>query len=73
MSYEIVHEGAFAMLKVQMNPGETIKAEMGAMVSMSSSVDIKGTVDGGLLRGLGRMLSGEKFFFSGAESISRAS
>ncbi|MET3209822.1 UNVERIFIED_CONTAM: uncharacterized protein (TIGR00266 family) [Paenibacillus sp. PvR008] len=63
MSYEIVHEGAFAMLKVQMNPGETIKAEMGAMVSMSSSVDIKGTVDGGLLRGLGRMLSGEKFFF----------
>lgn len=63
MSYEILHEGAFAMLKVQMNPGETIKAEMGAMVSMSSSVDIKGTVDGGLLRGLGRMLSGEKFFF----------
>lgn len=51
------------MLKVQMNPGESVKAEMGAMVAMSPGVELKGTVDGGLMRGLGRMLGGEKFFF----------
>lgn len=63
MNYEILTKGAFAMLKVRLNPGETVKAEMGAMVSMSSTVDLKGTMDGGILGGLGRMLSGEKFFF----------
>ena len=63
MNYEIFYKGAFAMLKVKLNPGETVKAESGAMVSMSPSIDLKGTTDGGLMRGLGRMLSGETFFF----------
>ncbi|WP_322905360.1 TIGR00266 family protein [Paenibacillus campi] len=63
MKYEILYEGAFAMLKVHIEQGEAIKAESGAMVSMSPNVDIKGTMDGGLMGGLGRMLSGEKFFF----------
>lgn len=63
MNYEIMYQGAFALLKVVLNPGESVKAEMGAMVSRSADIDLKGTVDGGLLSGLGRMLSGEKFFF----------
>lgn len=63
MNYEIVYKGAFAMLKVKLNPSESIKAEMGAMVSMSPNIDLKGTTDGGIMRGLGRMLSGETFFF----------
>ncbi|WP_019911326.1 TIGR00266 family protein [Paenibacillus sp. HW567] len=63
MKYDILYEGAFAMLKVHLNSGESVKAEMGAMVAMSPNVELRGTVDGGLMRGLGRMLSGEKFFF----------
>jgi len=63
MKYDILYEGAFAMLKVHIEQGEAIKAESGAMVSMSPNVEIKGTMDGGLMGGLGRMLSGEKFFF----------
>ncbi|NIK76008.1 uncharacterized protein (TIGR00266 family) [Paenibacillus castaneae] len=63
MNYEIFYKGSFAMLKVNLNPGENVKAEMGAMVSMSPNIDLKGTVDGGIMRGLGRMLSGETFFF----------
>ncbi|MCA0755309.1 TIGR00266 family protein [Paenibacillus sp. N4] len=63
MNYEIFYKGAFAMLKVKLNQGESVKGEMGAMVSMSPSIDLKGTVDGGIMRGLGRMLSGETFFF----------
>jgi uncharacterized protein (TIGR00266 family) len=63
MNYEIFYKGAFAMLKVKLNAGETVKAESGAMVSMSPNLDLKGTMDGGIMRGLGRMLSGETFFF----------
>ncbi|OPH52104.1 TIGR00266 family protein [Paenibacillus ferrarius] len=63
MKHEILYKGAFPMLKVQLEQGENIKAESGAMVSMSPNVELKGTVDGGIMRGLGRMLSGEKFFF----------
>jgi uncharacterized protein (TIGR00266 family) len=63
MKYEILYQGAFPLVKVQLNAGETVKAEAGAMVSMTPNIDLKGTVDGGIMRGLGRMLSGEKFFF----------
>lgn len=63
MRYEILYQGAFALLKVGMEQGDTVKAESGAMVSMSPTLELKGTTDGGIMRGLGRMLSGEKFFF----------
>ncbi|KQO15337.1 TIGR00266 family protein [Paenibacillus sp. Leaf72] len=63
MRHEILYRGAFPLLKVQLERGETIKAESGAMVSMSPNLELKGTLDGGIMRGLGRMLSGEKFFF----------
>ena len=63
MNYEILYQGSFAMLKVKLESGDTLKAESGAMVSMSPSLELKGTTDGGVMRGLGRMLSGEKFFF----------
>ncbi|BBH24581.1 TIGR00266 family protein [Paenibacillus baekrokdamisoli] len=63
MKYEILYSGAFAMLKVNLGSGESVKAESGAMVSMTPNINLRGSVDGGILRGLGRMLSGEKFFF----------
>ncbi|MBP1995236.1 TIGR00266 family protein [Paenibacillus eucommiae] len=63
MKHEILYQGAFPLVKVLLDSGETVKAEAGAMVSMSPNIELKGTVDGGLMRGLGRMLSGEKFFF----------
>ena len=63
LNYEFLHRGAFTMLKVTMNEGEIIKAESGAMVSMSRTIDVEGKLEGGVLGGLGRMFSGEKFFF----------
>jgi uncharacterized protein (TIGR00266 family) len=63
MKHEVLYEGAFALLKIQLDAGESVKAESGAMVSMSPNVEVKGTVDGGIMAGLGRMLSGETFFF----------
>ncbi|MDF2645736.1 MAG: hypothetical protein K0Q73_1541 [Paenibacillus sp.] len=63
MKHEILYKGAFPMLKIELQAGENIKAEAGAMVSMSPNIELKGTVEGGIMKGLGRMLSGEKFFF----------
>jgi len=63
MDYEILYPGAFPLLKVQLSKGETLKAESDAMVSMDSTIDVEGKMDGGLLSGIGRMLAGEKFFF----------
>lgn len=63
MQYEILHQGAFSLLQIKLQAGETIKAESGAMVSMTANVELRGNVEGGLFKGIGRMLSGEKFFF----------
>jgi uncharacterized protein (TIGR00266 family) len=65
MKYEVLYRGsANALLKVDLEKGESIKAESDAMVSMEGSMEIKGSMDGGFLKGLGRkMFSGESFFF----------
>lgn len=63
MEYTITHKGAYPVVEVQLNRGEVIKAESGAMVAMSSTIDVDGKMEGGLMAGLGRMLAGEKFFF----------
>lgn len=63
MNYEILYPGAFPLLKVELSKGETLKAESDAMVSMNSTIDVEGKMEGGLLSGIGRMLAGEKFFF----------
>ncbi len=63
MKYEILHQDAFPIVKYQLEKGECIKAEADAMVAMSSTIDVTGGVEGGIKKGLTRMLSGEKFFF----------
>lgn len=63
MRYEILHQGAFPILKVNLDQGENIKAESGAMVTMSPGIRLEGKIEGGLMGGIGRMLAGEKFFF----------
>lgn len=50
------------MVKLNLDKGEGIKAESGAMIAMSNTVDVEGKMEGGLLGGLGRMLTGESFF-----------
>jgi uncharacterized protein (TIGR00266 family) len=63
LPHEILYPGAFPLLKLPLRQGQAIKAEAGSMVSMSTTVDVEGRLEGGLLGGLGRMLTGEKFFF----------
>ena len=63
MKYELLNPGPFVMLKVRLEMGETIKAESGAMVAMSDTVDVEGKMEGGFFKALGRKLAGESFFF----------
>jgi uncharacterized protein (TIGR00266 family) len=63
LDYDILYRGAFAMLQVSLPHGSSVKAEAGAMVGMSDTIDVEGRLEGGLLGGIGRMFAGEKFFF----------
>jgi uncharacterized protein (TIGR00266 family) len=61
--YEILYTEAFPVIKYRLRQGERLKAESDAMIAMSANVDVTGGAEGGILRGLTRMLAGEKFFF----------
>lgn len=63
MKYEILYEDAFPIVKCQLNRGERIKAEADAMIGMSSTIDVTGGTEGGIMKGLTRMFAGESFFF----------
>lgn len=64
MKSEILYPGAFPMVRVFLATGESIKAESGAMVGASPTIDVESKMEGGLLGALSRkLLTGEKFFF----------
>lgn len=63
MKYKIYYPETFSFLEVQLDSGEMLKAESGAMVTMDATIDVEGKVEGGIMKGFGRMLAGEKFFF----------
>ena len=65
MEHETLYRPSYSLLKVKLAKGETILAEAGAMVSMSSSIEIETKMKGGLFDALKRsMLGGESFFMN---------
>ncbi|MFO0685071.1 MAG: TIGR00266 family protein [Sandaracinus sp.] len=70
MQIDIGYRPAHSMAKVSLNHGESIMAESGAMVGMSTNVQMQtgmsqnsgGGLLGGLLGGLKRALAGESWF-----------
>ena len=65
MRHDILYGPSYSLARVQLDAGEEINAEAGAMVSMSSGVDMQTGVRGGLLSGLKRsLLGGESFFIN---------
>lgn len=61
MNYEIMHGPSFAVARVLLQQGESVRAESGAMASMSPSVEMQ-SQSGGLGKMFGRILSGESAF-----------
>jgi uncharacterized protein (TIGR00266 family) len=62
---EISYSPAFAMATIHLEPGEAVKAEAGAMMAMTPTVDISTGSEGGFMKGLRRsVLGGESFFLN---------
>lgn len=49
MNYEIIHKPSYSFLKVKLSPGQTIKAESGAMVYMTPGIDVETKMGSGFL------------------------
>ncbi len=64
MQIEIKHSPAFASATLTLAPNEQIKAEAGAMVWKTPSIDIQTSTQGGFMKGLKRSLGGESFFMN---------
>ncbi len=69
MRVEVQYRPAYALAIAHLEPGETILAEGGAMVSMGATVSMETSAGkkedgliGGLFKGLKRMVAGESFF-----------
>ena len=65
MHHEIEHDPAFAQLAVDLDAGEGVQAEGGALVSHSEGVEIDTAATGGVLSSVKRsMLGGESMFMN---------
>jgi len=64
MDFELRHRPSFALLDVDLSPGDAVTAEAGALVSHSAGVDVEtNRGGGGLLQNVKRsILGGESFF-----------
>lgn len=63
IEYRVVGDD-MQLVEVALDPGETVRAEAGAMLYMTSGVEIQTTTGGGVFRGLKRVFAGETFFIT---------
>ncbi|HEX8141739.1 MAG TPA: TIGR00266 family protein [Pyrinomonadaceae bacterium] len=63
-SYEVLHQPAFSLAVVRLQPEQSILAEAGAMVSMSGNVELQSQMKGGLFGAIKRAAGGESAFVS---------
>ena len=63
MKHNILYRPVYSLLQVELEAGEAISAEAGAMVTMTPNVEIRTSARGGVLGSLKRsILGGESFF-----------
>jgi len=63
-SWEVSHQGSFALAIVNLQSEQSISAEAGAMVSMSANVELQSEMKGGVFGALKRAVGGESAFVS---------
>jgi len=51
-------------VSIRLNPGESIYTQSGGMTWMDSAITMETNMQGGLMKGLGRMFSGESLFMA---------
>jgi uncharacterized protein (TIGR00266 family) len=69
MNHIIKGGSAYASVRIELEPGEWVKAEKNSMVAMSGQMKLSARADGGFLRGLARKFSGESFFFQEIKAL----
>lgn len=52
------------VVEIELDPGEGVRAEVGAMLYMEEGIDMQTTTGGGMFQGFKRMLTGDSFFIS---------
>jgi uncharacterized protein (TIGR00266 family) len=62
VQHEIKFQPEFAIARIMLQPGESIRAESGAMMSMSANIILNSKITGGLGKMFGRLLTGESAF-----------
>jgi uncharacterized protein (TIGR00266 family) len=63
MRFDVDHRPSYALGVARLSEGESVRAETGAMVSMSSNVEVQSGLQGGLVKSaLRSLLGGESFF-----------
>jgi uncharacterized protein (TIGR00266 family) len=63
IDYSLVGDDMQAVI-IALDPGETVQAEAGAMMFMENGIEMNADLQGGILGGLKRMVSGESLFVS---------
>ncbi|MBW4680093.1 MAG: TIGR00266 family protein [Microcoleus vaginatus WJT46-NPBG5] len=64
IAYEIEHSPSYASLRLKLQANQTVIVESGAMAAMDACIKMKSKMQGGFMKGLGRMVSGESLFMS---------
>jgi uncharacterized protein (TIGR00266 family) len=52
------------MVEIELDPGEGVRAEAGAMMYLENGIEMQTSTDGGMFKGLKRMITGESFFIT---------
>ncbi|MCE5192571.1 MAG: TIGR00266 family protein [Candidatus Cryosericum sp.] len=62
MQYKIMYQPSYSLLELQLDPSESIVAELDAMVSVTPNISIDTGARGGLFGALKRSIGGESMF-----------
>jgi uncharacterized protein (TIGR00266 family) len=52
------------IVEIELDPGEAVRAEAGAMMYMGPGIEMQTSTGGGIFKGLKRMITGESFFIT---------
>ena len=59
-----IHGDDMQLVEVELDPGEGVRAEAGAMMYMGPGIELQTSTGGGMFKGLKRMITGESFFIT---------
>lgn len=59
-----IHGSDMQIVEIELDPGEGVRAEAGAMLYMDNAIEMQTSTGGGLFRGFKRMFTGESFFIT---------